>query len=73
MLRRARLGSPGTLHPVMVRGIETRRIVDDVADRKNFVKRRGEFAAENKTIIYAWALLTSHALILNNSRIKEIG
>ncbi len=39
MPRRARLDAPGTLHHVMVRGIERHRIVNDVADRKNFVKR----------------------------------
>jgi putative transposase len=39
MPRRARLDAPGTLHHVMVRGIERRRIVNDVAGRKNFVKR----------------------------------
>jgi len=45
MPRRARLDAPGTLHHVMVRGIERRRIVNDVADRKNFVGRLGELAA----------------------------
>ncbi len=39
MPRRARLDAPGTLHHVMVRGIERRRIVNDVADRKNFFIR----------------------------------
>jgi hypothetical protein len=38
MPRRARLDAPGTLHHVMVRGIDKRRIVNDVADRKNFAK-----------------------------------
>ena len=42
MPRQARLDAPGTLHHVIVRGIEKRRIVNDVADRKNFVKRLGE-------------------------------
>ena len=46
--RRARLDAPGTLHHVIVRGIEKRRIVDDVADRKNFVNRLGELAAAPK-------------------------
>jgi REP element-mobilizing transposase RayT len=55
----------------MVRGIERRRIVKDVADRKNFVKRLGELAAGTKTTIYAWALLTNHAHILLRS--SEIG
>ena len=71
MPRRARLDAPGTLHHVMVRGIEKRRIVNDVADRKNFVKRLGELAEETKTSIYAWALMTNHAHILLRS--SEIG
>jgi REP element-mobilizing transposase RayT/predicted HTH domain antitoxin len=55
----------------MVRGIEKRRIVDDVADRKNFTKRMGELAAGTNTIIYAFALMTNHAHILLRS--AEIG
>ena len=42
MPRQARLDAPGTLHHVIVRGIEKRRIVDDRKDRENFVKRMGE-------------------------------
>ena len=71
MPRRARLDAPGTLHHVILRGIEKRRIVDDVADRKNFVRRLGELAAETKTAIYAWALMPNHAHILLQS--SEIG
>ena len=71
MPRRARLDAPGTLHHVIVRGIERRRIVNDVADRKNFVERLGELAAETETTIYAWALMTNHAHILLRS--SEIG
>ena len=36
MPRQARLDSPGTLHHVMIRGIEGRRIVDDDQDRSDF-------------------------------------
>ncbi|MBW2410968.1 MAG: transposase [Deltaproteobacteria bacterium] len=71
MPRRARLDAPGTLHHVIVRGIEKRRIVDDVADRKNFVERLGKLADETETNIYAWALMTNHAHILLRS--SEIG
>ncbi len=39
MPRRANLDTPGTLHHVMVRGIEMRRMGDDAADRKNFIQR----------------------------------
>ena len=37
MPRGARLDSPGTLHHVIVRGIERRNIVDDDLDRENWV------------------------------------
>ena len=67
MPRGARLDSPGTLHHVMIRGIEGRKIVDDVADRKNFVRRLGDLSAKTNTRIYAWALLANHAHILLRS------
>ena len=37
MPRQARLDAPGTLHHVIVRGIEKRRIVDDNKDRRDGV------------------------------------
>ena len=40
MPRQARLDAPGTLHHVIIRGIEKRQIVDDEKDRVNFVKRQ---------------------------------
>ncbi len=67
MPRRARLDAPGTLHHVIVRGIERRKIVNDVTDRKDFVGRLGELAAGTETAIYAWALMTNHAHILLRS------
>jgi len=44
MPRQARLDAPGTLHHVIVRGIEKHRIVDDKVDRDNFVSRMGQIA-----------------------------
>lgn len=67
MPRQARLDSPGTLHHVIVRGIEKRRIVDNVKDQEDFVFRLGGIAKETKTAIYAWALMTNHAHILLRS------
>ena len=40
MPRQARLDAPGTLHHIIIRGIEKRRIVDDNQDREQFVNRR---------------------------------
>ncbi|MFB3886786.1 MAG: transposase, partial [Thermodesulfobacteriota bacterium] len=67
MPRQARLDAPGTLHHVVVRGIEKRWIVDDDKDRKNFVNRLGDLAEETETRIYAWSLLTNHAHLLLRS------
>ena len=67
MPRQARLDAPGTLHHVIVRGIERRQIVNDHRDRSDFVSRMGEIAAETQTRIYAWALLNNHSHILLRS------
>ena len=55
MPRGARLDAPGTLHHVIVRGIERSNIVEDDQDRDNFVSRLGELAKETSTAIYGWA------------------
>jgi REP element-mobilizing transposase RayT len=67
MPRQARLDSPGTLHHVIVRGIEKKEIVSDKYDKADFVKRMGELAQETGTSIYAWSLMTNHAHILLKS------
>lgn len=67
MPRQARLDAPGTLHHVIIRGIEKCRIVDDQIDREGFVSRMGKLAIETQTAIHAWALLDNHAHILLRS------
>ena len=67
MPRGPRLDAPGTLHHVIVRGIEKRKIVDDDTDREDFVTRMGAIALDTRTSIYAWALMTNHAHILLRS------
>ena len=61
MPRQAKLDAPGTLHHVIVRGIEKRsahRGIDDRTNRDNFISRLGQFASETETVIYAWVLMT---------------
>ena len=67
MPRQARLDAPGTLHHVIIRGIEKRKIVNDDRDRNDFVTRLGTIASETETPIYAWALMYNHAHILLRS------
>jgi REP element-mobilizing transposase RayT len=61
------LDVPGTLHHVIIRGIEKRKIVNDDRDRQNFISRMGTIAQETGTSIYAWSLMTNHAHILLRS------
>lgn len=72
MPRQARLDSPGTLHHVIVRGIEKRRIVDDEGDRENFISRLGDLTSATGTHVYSWSLLTNHAHILLHSGEKGL-
>ena len=67
MPRQARLDSPGTLHHVIVRGIEAQNIVRDDIDRKSMISRMGNLSIETKTDIYAWALMPNHMHMLIKS------
>jgi putative transposase len=67
MSRQARLDAPGTLHHVIIRGIEKQKIVNDGSDQNEFVKRMGQTAIDTDTKIYAWALMNNHAHILLKS------
>lgn len=67
MPRGPRLDAPGTLHHVIVRGIEKGLIVRDEKDRQAFVTRLGDVAGRTTTKIYAWALLPNHAHLLVRS------
>ena len=67
MPRQPRLDAPGTLHHVIIRGIEKRPIVTDAEDQQQFVSRLGQLALELHMPIYAWTLLTNHAHLLLRS------
>jgi putative transposase len=62
MPRQARLDAPGTLHHVMIRGIERSPIFKDEQDQQDFVSRTGILAQETGTKILAWVLIPGFAL-----------
>ena len=64
MARQARLDAPGTLHHVMIRGIERSPIFRGDQDRQDFVFRMGMLAQETGTKIVAWALMSNHVHLL---------
>ncbi|WAC08826.1 MAG: transposase [Thermodesulfobacteriota bacterium] len=72
MPRQARLDAPGTLHHVMIRGIEGITIFRDDDDKKDFLCRVGDLAEKTKTRILAWALMSNHVHLLFFSGPKGI-
>lgn len=72
MPRQARLDFPGTLHHVIVRGMEKKNIVSDDKDCEDFISRMGKIAQESGTFIYAWALMTNHAHVLLRSGLSGL-
>ena len=53
MPRQARLDAPGTLHHVMARGIERRKIFLDDVDRDDFVRRLAALPTGGALVVYA--------------------
>jgi putative transposase len=64
MPRGPRLDAPGSLHHVIVRGIERRKIFENDKDRKDFLRRLGQVVIEEQATCFAWSLLPNHAHIL---------
>jgi len=64
MARQPRLDAPGSLHHVIVRGIEKRKIFEDDKDREDFLRRFGRVVIEERATCFAWSLLPNHAHIL---------
>jgi putative transposase len=67
MPRQARLDSPGTLHHVMIRGIEKKTIFEEKFDKSEITFRMGELAKDTMTSIYAWSIMSNHIHILLKS------
>ena len=64
MPRQARLDAPGTLHHVMIRGIDGTNIFSDDEDRNDFLSRVGDLGGKSATRIVAWVLMTNHVHFL---------
>jgi putative transposase len=64
MARGPRLDAPGSLHHVIVRGIERRRIFESEKDRQDFLDRLETVLTEGKASCFAWVLIPNHAHIL---------
>ena len=64
MPRQARIDAPGSLHHIIIRGIERKRIFGDDKDRDNFLERLENITSQTSTSCYAWALIPNHAHLL---------
>jgi putative transposase len=64
MPRGPRLDAPGTLHHVIVRGIERRQIFKSDRDREDFLTRLGQVVKDGQASCFAWVLVPNHVHIL---------
>jgi putative transposase len=64
MPRHPRLDAPGTLHHVMARGIDGKKIFSTIKDREDFLNRLSGLCESDAFSIYAWAVMTNHAHFL---------
>jgi len=58
--------------PIIVKGIERRRIFYDDNDRGDFLKRLGDIVVDTKTACFAWALMPNHLHLLLRTGIVPI-
>jgi putative transposase len=72
MPRKPRLDVPGTLHHVIVRGIEQSPVFTDDQDRQHFKERLEKLVDETGTKIYAWAMIPNHFHLLVRSSPKGL-
>lgn len=64
MPRGPRLDAPGTLHHVIVRGLDRQDIFRDDRDRQDLLARLSTLVRAGALRVYAWALLPDHAHFL---------
>ncbi|SPD74481.1 conserved hypothetical protein [uncultured Desulfobacterium sp.] len=64
MPRQPRLDAPGTLHHVMVLGIDGKKIFLTRKDREDFLNRLAGLCKSDAFRIYAWAVMANHAHLL---------
>jgi len=67
MPRGPRLDAPGTLHHVMVRGLERRVLFRDDRDRGDLLGRLAAIVPRTGLTVPAWALLPNHFHLLVRS------
>ena len=72
MPRLARLDASGTLHHVIGRGIEKRKIFHDDRDRNDFLVRLAKLAQNGSLDVYAWALLPNHFHLLCKTKKRPL-
>ena len=60
MPRGPRLDAPGSIHHLMVRGVDRRRIFLDDTDRADFARRLDRLIPELGFVCFAWALMSNH-------------
>ena len=67
MPRKSRIDAPGSIHHIIIRGIERSPIFRDSKDYQNFLTRLAALLIETSTPCYAWVLIENHVHLLIRS------
>jgi REP element-mobilizing transposase RayT len=67
MPRQARLDAPGSLHHVIIRGIERKKIFFVDTDKDDLLDRLSSLIPKTQMVCYAWCLMPNHAHFLFRS------
>jgi REP element-mobilizing transposase RayT len=73
MPRGPRLDSPGTVHHIMARGIERRRIFRTDDDRRWCLQRLDRVLRDGGAVLYAWCLMPNHIHLLLRTGATPVG
>ncbi len=72
MPRQKRINIAGTLHHVIVRGLDGKKLFKDDIDRKEILRRLEKALKETKSLCYAWALMSNHFHLVIRTGTKSL-
>jgi putative transposase len=64
-----RLGAPGVLHHIMIRGIQRQRIFSDIQDRDDLLERLSVILPETHTSCYARPVFLRDASLIRSAAV----
>lgn len=72
MSRQKRINIPGTVHHIIVRGLNGKKLFIDDIDREEILIRLEKALKETQSICYAWCLMSNHFHLIIRTGVKSL-